>query len=242
MALAWLVPLVAGAMSVVFAAMVWGQWSARRRPYQLAWALGLTAYAAASFIEAYVTDHDWSVALYRAYFPLAAGTVGLLGLGSVLLARVNVWTALYAALTGLVIVVALMGPFALPLADDTPVNLGTGEHPDVHPLHETGTALGAKAVPLPNPGRLAFLLLNAVGGLALIVGALWSWWRTRRAGVLLIGVGALLPFLGGSLSSLLHLDVRVALQAVGIVVMFAGFLQGREVPHRAASGGGTGTR
>src|SRR5581483_10576273 len=72
------------------------------------------------------------------------------------------------------------------------------------------------------------------GGLALIVGALWSWWRTRRAGVLLIGLGAMLPFAGGSLSDLLHADVRVLLQLLGIVVMFAGFLQGREVPSRAA--------
>ncbi len=220
MAYAWLVPALAGAVSAVFASLVWGQFSARRRPFQLAWALGLSAYSAASFIEAYVSGNPWSVALYRAYFPLAAATVGLLGLGSVLLARVNAWTALYAALTGLAVVVALVGPFALPL--------------DSAAFADAGPSLGAAPVPFSNPGRVAFLVLNIVGGLALIVGALWSWWRTRRAGVLLIGLGAMLPFAGGSLSDLLHADVRVLLQLLGIVVMFAGFLQGREVPSRAA--------
>ncbi|MEA3198784.1 MAG: hypothetical protein QOE90_212 [Thermoplasmata archaeon] len=230
MSLAGIVPLVAGVLAAAFAAMVWGQFSARRRPYQLAWALGLTAYSAASFIEAYVGSAPWSVALFRVYFPLAAATVGLLGLGSVLLARVNLGTALYAALTGLAVLVALMGPFALSLSPDTTVKLADGT---VTTLRDAGPALGAAPVPLPNPGRVAFLLLNVVGGLALIGGALWSWWRTRRLGVLLIGVGAILPFTGGSLSDLLHLDVRVALQAVGIVVMFVGYLQGRETPRAA---------
>ena len=218
---AWLVPLLAGVVSAAFAAMVWGQFSARGRPHQLAWALGLSAYAAASLIEAYVSQAPWSVALYRAYFPLAGATVGLLGLGTVLLARVNAWTALFAALTGLAVVVALVGPFALPLSD---ADLG-----------DAGPSLGAKAIPFSNPGRVAFLLLNVVGGLALIGGALWSWWRTRRAGVLLIGLGAILPFAGGSLSDLSGVDLRVLLQLLGIVVMFAGVLQGREVPSRAAA-------
>lgn len=216
MALAWLVPLLAGVVSALFAAMVWGQFSARGRPFQLAWALGLTAYAAASLVEAYVSQAPWTVALYRAYFPLAAATVGLLGLGSVLLARVNAWTALYAALTGVAIVVALVGPFALPL--------------DASAFADAGPGLGATPVPFSNPGRVAFLALNVAGGLALIGGALWSWARTRRAGVLLIGVGAMLPFAGGSLSDLTRLDLRVLLQLLGIVVMFAGYLQGREAP------------
>jgi hypothetical protein len=221
MGAAFVVPLLAGIVSAAFAAMVWGQFSLRRRPHQLAWALGLSAYAVASFIEAYVTDAPWSVPLYRTYFPLAAATVGLLGLGTVLLARVNVWTALFAAMTGIGIVITLVGPFALALSDDTPVNLSDGT---TTTLHDAGPALGARAVPLtptnPNPGRIAFLVLNIVGGLALIGGALC--------------LGAVLPFAGGSLQTLFDLDLRVALQLAGIVVMFVGFLQGREVPTRQA--------
>lgn len=231
MALDWLVPALAGAVSAVFAARVWGQYATRRRPHQLAWGLGLTAYALASFVEAYVATRPWSVPLYHAYFPLAGATVGLLGLGTMLLARVNLWTALFAAFTGLAVVVALVGPFALHLTDETPVEVDGQSVP----LKDGGTNLGAAPVPFSNPGRVAFALLNAVGGLALIGGALWSWARTKRAGVLLIGLGAILPFLGGTLKDLTGTNVRVLLQFVGICVMFAGFLQGREVPSRAAA-------
>src|SRR5687767_4924422 len=94
----------------LFAARVWGQWSARRGPHQLAWAAGLTAYAAAGLIEAYVSTRPWTLGLYRLYFPLAALNVGLLGLGTVLLSRRDAWTALFAALLGLAAVFAILGP------------------------------------------------------------------------------------------------------------------------------------
>ena len=89
MASAWILPFLAGMVSAVFAARVWGQFAKRRRPHQFAWGLGLLAYSAASFIEAYVSANPWPVPLYLAYFPLAGATVGLLGLGTVFLARLD---------------------------------------------------------------------------------------------------------------------------------------------------------
>ena len=225
---AWLLPFLAGVLAAVFAARVWGQFSARRRPHQFAWGLGLTFYAAASFIEAYVAQNPWSVPLYEVYFPLAGATVGLLGLGTVFLARLDKWTALYAAATGLAIVITIVGPFGLHLAPGAPIEVkGVTQ-----PLASWGTQLGSAAVPFSNPARWSFLLLNVVGGLALIGGALTSYQKTRRTGVLLIGVGAVLPFAGGSLASIGGLDARILLQLLGIAVMFAGYLQGREVPSR----------
>ena len=77
--------------------------------------------------------------------------------------------------------------------------------------------------------RALAVALNVAGGLALIGGSLLSWWKTRALGVLLIAVGAMAPFVGGSLSSLGALNVRVLFQFVGIALMFAGFLWGRAV-------------
>lgn len=229
-AVAWQLPLLAAVIGYAFAATVWAQWLYRRRPSQLAWALGLTAYAGASAIDAYVTANPWNAPLYRLYFLLAAGNVGLLGLGTIFLVappriRQPATLAVAAAL-----LIALFAPWALPLGPDTLVAI------DGEPtrLADAGTDLGGKAIPFSNPGRIAFLLLNVVGGLALIGGALWSWRTTRRAGVLLIGLGALLPFLGGSASTLGGLDVRILTQLLGIAVMFAGFLQGREAAPLAA--------
>lgn len=230
----WLFPFLAAMVGALFAARVWGQWSARRKPHQLAWALGLSAYAAASLIESYVSSRPWTVGLYRAYFPLAAVNVGLLGLGTVLLARQDARTALFAALLGLCAIFALVGPLMEPISLDQPIEID-GE---TRPLSDWGTDLGAKAVPFPHPGRVGFLLLNVLGGLALIGGALLSWRETRRPGVLLIGLGALLPFLGGTLSGLAGVDLRIALQLTGITVMFVGFLKGQEAARVGALRGG----
>ena len=236
----WVFPFLAAMVGALFAARVWGQWSARRRPHQLAWALGLTAYAAASLIEAYVSTRPWTVGLYRAYFPLASVNVGLLGLGTVLLARQDARTAVFAALLGLCAIFATLGPMMIPLSPDQPVTVEVDGHEETRPLAEWGTDLGAKAVPFPQPGRIGFLLLNVLGGLALIVGALLSWRQTRRPGVLLIGVGALLPFLGGSLSNLAGVDLRIALQLAGITLMFVGFLKGQEAARVTALRAGSG--
>lgn len=211
MAAGWIVPLLAGAVAAVFAARVWGEWSIRRKPHQLAWAAGLTLYAVATLIDAYVAVSGWSPAVYRLFFAAAGANVGFLGLGTILLVRARLAGRVFAAFVVVAALVAGLGQFAVSL--DAAVLDGT-----------------ASAIPFPQPARIAFLLLNVVGGLALIVGAILSWRQTRRPGVLLIGVGALLPFAGGSLSTLTALDLRVPLQFLGIVVMFVGYLRGRDAP------------
>lgn len=211
MASGWVVPLLAGIVAGLFAARVWGEWSVRRRSHQLAWALGLSLYAIATLVDAYVATQGWSVASYRIFFAAAGANVGFLGLGTILLtrSRSRVVGRGFAAFVVVGALVAGLGQLAVPL----------------DPTRLEGTAA---PIPFPHPARIAFLLLNVIGGLALIVGAVVSWWQTRRPGVLLIGVGALLPFLGGSLSTLTALDLRVLLQFLGIVVMFVGYLRGRD--------------
>lgn len=227
----WIIAFLAGVVAALFAAKVWGQWSVRRRPHQLAWGAGLTMYALAALLDSYVGWHGgWDAISYRVFFALAAGNVGFLGLGTVLLARTGRAAQAFAAFVVIGFAVAAVGQLSVPLSADQLVG-GCGDAGSDVPckrLDEWGTDLGAKAIPFSSPARWAFLLLNVVGGLALIGGALLSWWRTRAAGVLLIGVGALLPFLAGSLSTIFGLDLRVVMQFLGIIVMFVGYLRGRE--------------
>ena len=218
----WLVPALAGAVSLAFAGAVARQWWQRRRPHQLAWALGIGAYAIASLIEARVAaTGGWSVPLYAAYFPLACLNVGLLGLGTIYLLRPGRWGAVFAWSVAALGALAVAGPWLADL--------------DAAALASEGLAVGTAPVPYPNPGRVAFLVLNVAGGLALIGGALWSYVKTRAPGVLLIGVGALLPALGGALASWTGYDDRIMMQFMGIVVMFAGYVRSREAPARATS-------
>ena len=216
MAAGWVVPLLAGVVAVAFAARVWGEWSIRRRWHQLAWATGLTLYAIATFADAYAAARGWSEPAYRIFFAAAGANVGFLGLGTVLLVRSRIAGRIFAAFVVLTSLVAGIGQLVVPL-DGLPLD-GTADH-----------------IPFPQPARIAFLLLNVVGGLALIIGAVLSWRQTRRMGVLLIGLGALFPFLGGSLSTLTTLDLRVLFQFLGIVVMFVGYLRGRDALRATAA-------
>lgn len=224
MASGWVVPLLAGVVAGLFAARVWGEWSVRRKAHQLAWALGLSLYAVATLVDAYVATEGWNGPAYRIFFVAAAANVGFLGLGTVLLTRSRNGARVFAAFVVLGALVAAAGQLAVPLDATTPVTV-EGE---TRPLAEWGPEVGARPIPFPQPARIAFLLLNVVGGLALIVGAVVSWQQTKRLGVLLIGVGALFPFVGGSLSSALGIDLRVPAQFLGIVVMFVGYLRGRD--------------
>lgn len=238
-AAAAVLPLLAGLVGAAFAGVVWSAWARKRRAHQLAWALGLTAYSFVALVEAYVAFAGWEIPLYRAYFTLAAGNVGLLGLGTVYLLRSPRAGHAFAAFVAAGVAVAALAQAAVPLALDTPVT-SEGE---TKPLAEWGTSLGGKAVPFPSPARFAFLALNVVGGLALIVGALASWWQSRAAGVLLIGIGACFPFLGGSLATLGVVEARVITQFVGIAVMFVGYLAGSAAAHPpAANGAGAAAR
>src|SRR5437870_5955403 len=55
------VSLGATIVSVAFAALVFNQWIARRKPYQLAWSFGLGLYGAAAFLQFLAEAYGWSV-------------------------------------------------------------------------------------------------------------------------------------------------------------------------------------
>lgn len=84
-----LLPLASSAVSFVFAALVFTQWTARRRSFQLVWALGLLWYAVSAGTEFWGSAFGWSEPLYRAWYLIGALFVAAyLGMGTVyLLAR-----------------------------------------------------------------------------------------------------------------------------------------------------------
>lgn len=217
-----MMPMIAEAAGAALAAVLAATFAAvvlqRRRAPDLLWGAGLVLYALAAGLEALASAAGWSPAGYVAYLVSAGLTVGLLGLGTVALVA-----SPSATRVGVGLVVLLGFVLALGLVD---TQLAVAGAPwDV----------GADLVPFPHPSRVAFLLLNALGGLALVGGALATGWRARRPGVLLIGAGALLPFLGGTLGALDVAAVRVAFQLAGVALMFAGYLYGRAAgPARAA--------
>lgn len=219
-----LIPAAAGVTGLVFAGLVAAKWRKNRRAHDALWAAGLFLYGVVSFVEAWVMTSGWTIPLYRTYFVMSPALVGLLGAGTIRFVADAKWSRLFTALVAGLVLVAAIGQLFLVIHIDTPVTADGV----TKPLDEWGSELGGRAIPFPHPARIAFLLLNIVGGLALILGALWSWWTTKRLGVLLIGVGALFPFTGGTLSTLGFPEGRIIAQLIGIVIMFAGFVKSQE--------------
>jgi hypothetical protein len=84
-----LLPLASSAVSFVFAALVFTQWTQRRRSFQLVWAIGLLWYGISAGTEFWGSAFGWTEPLYRAWYLIGALFVAAyLGMGTVyLLAR-----------------------------------------------------------------------------------------------------------------------------------------------------------
>jgi hypothetical protein len=82
-------PLLSSATSLVFAGLVFAQWTQRRRGFQLVWTIGLLWYGISAGTEFLGSAFGWSEPLYRAWYLIGAFYVAaFLGAGTVyLLAR-----------------------------------------------------------------------------------------------------------------------------------------------------------
>jgi hypothetical protein len=215
--------LVAAALAAVFAAVVASRWRRSRRPAFAAWAAGLAIFAAAALTQALGESGGFSVPLFRAFY-LLGGVLGViyLALGTVFLlapARVAWWCAtVLLALTVVLAVDAAVVPVDLAKLAGSP-----GHAPRL------SDPIGAGAL------VAAAVLLNIVGTLVLCGGSAWSAWRfaRERAGLDrvvcngLLTLGAIVIALGFSalkVGAQVDFSALGIYEAVGIAVMFAGFL------------------
>jgi hypothetical protein len=228
---------LAAALAAAFGVVVIGRWRRSRRPAFAAWAAGLLVFAAAALTQALGEHGGFSVPLFRAFY-LLGGVLGViyLALGTVfLLAPPRVARASAAVLLALTILVAVDAIFV-------PV--------DAARLGTASGVLGEAITGHGNPLYVGAVVFNIIGTVVLCGGSAWSAWmfaRTRAgldrvvcnvlltAGALLVASGfSAAKSVGGSLSTL------GVYEAVGIAVMFAGFLSlgrvGRTVPRRSTLG------
>jgi hypothetical protein len=211
------IPLITALVAAGLAARVGGSAVRRFRPAKALWALGLALFAIAAAAEAYGAADGWGPASFRVYY-LAGGclTVGLLGAGSA-------WLVLPrdAALL-------LTGGLAVAVAGATVSVLVA----DLEPLG----AYGAHLRPPPNDTLTghAFLwaiAMNSAGTLLVVGSSLVSILRRRRiAGnvLLLAGVAALAG--SGTLTRFGDEGLVIAGQALGIVLLAAGFELAERAP------------
>jgi hypothetical protein len=219
LALANFLPLMTTIVAFAFFVFLVRQYVQRRKTHQLLWTVAMLFYSASALME-FLMNSDVigaNVSLFRVYYILAAPLVGLLGAGVMYLLVRKTFAR---AFLGFVVI------FSLALAVTgllTPLNATTFAKSFTGPL---ANSFMSASDAYPMSVRVWAIVLNSVGGLALILGALYSFVRdrSRTYNVFLI-IGGILPMAGGSLLGLLNYpDVFFEFELGGTIFLFLGFL------------------
>lgn len=209
--------LVATAISLLFAGVVYRQYIDRWRPYQLVWSVALLIFGLGTFCQFVAERNGWTPVIYRVwYYSGAMLAAAYLGQGTIYLMAPR--KVAHATMAGIV-VLSLIG---LVLVGLVPVN-----------LDRAITANGITGNGFP-PTLLALLIpLNSYGTTALVGGALLSlyrFWRQgtmghRALGTFLIAIGGLTVALGGTANRFGIPGLLYATELVGLAFVFVGYLQ-----------------
>ncbi len=213
------IPLVSSIISLIFALTILDQFFARRKPYQLIWAIGLFMYFISTGTEFWTQAWGLNETVYRLWYLFGAIFVAAyLGMGTLYLLVPRRAANIIMAILLVVSVYATFRVFTASL--------------DLSTLHY----LSGEA--MPRGIRLMTPFFNTFGTIALVGGAIysaWVYWRRRFmphrvVSNVLIAVGAILPAVGGTSMRLGGaLQLFYLLELLGIIIIFVGFLRSREV-------------
>jgi hypothetical protein len=194
----------------------------------------LAFYAIAALTEVIGAASGWNPLLYRTYYYFGAIIlVGVLALGSIYLlfprfSRVALWV---------LIVLAAIGLAGIAGATLQPGLLDTRQVPSVDTIRLEHGSFNVVAL-------IMAAVVNSVGTVILVGGAAWSAYGAWRHGAppsrlvanILIAAGALIVAGASTLTRLFHVyELFYVGQAIGVLVMFFGFLAAQRAPRRATN-------
>ena len=218
------ISLLSSLITFAFAAMLVDQYLSRRHAYQLAWAIALFIFGVAVFVEFLANAGGWSVATYRVWFLFGATyAAAALGLGTIYLLAPRRWAQVAT------LILALAALWAAYRVLSAPIDAAA-----VVPPH--GQARPPSVQGIPADVTVLVIVLNSLGTVAMVGGALWSAWQFWRRGTaryrvtsnVLIAIGALIVASSGSLAGLGRPEYLFLGEFFGIAVIFAGFLRSQE--------------
>ncbi len=227
--MAWLnvvVPGVTTVVSLVFAGLVSARWGQRRHLNSLLWGIGLLMFAIGTATEFLYALAGWHALLFRLWYLFGAVLVAAyLGMGTAYLLMRGKTRRLAHMLMALILIGSVYAAYRVFTVPLDPTQMIPGEL--------SGSAITVKSVRLITP------LFNSLGVILLVGGALYSSWLFMRKHVLpnrvtgniLIALGALSPAIGGVLQRLAQMHFILYLsELVGVVLLFAGFLEASRPP------------
>jgi hypothetical protein len=222
-------------ITFVFAAAVLARYRYKRPKHLLLWGIGLILYGIGTLCEVILSFTFNALALKLWYLAGAMLTAAWLGQGTVyLLVRKR------GVADALMVILAIVSLAALVLVLAAPVTSAAASFNISKPVSEQYRDI------LERNGMMIALtiLLNIYGTITLVGGAILSaylFWRkqvlvNRMVGNILIAVGALMPAMAGSFVRAGLVDWLYVSEFLGVVLMYAGFLQAtvlRAVPAAA---------
>jgi hypothetical protein len=213
-------PLFTSIISLIFAVTVLDQYFARRKSFQLLWAIGLFIYSAAAFTEFYSNVFGIVGIVYRLWYLMGGIYVAAyMGMGTLYLLMKR------KTANRIMLVLGVFSVYALVRCLTAPIDLSGV------------TQLGVKGI-MPVDARILAALFGTFGTVALVGGAAYSAWVFWRKRILpyrvvsnvLIAVGAFFPAFGGSAVTFFNnVQVLFIFELIGVIIMFAGFLRTKEV-------------
>lgn len=218
-------PILATLISLACAVTIARDARRRPRPDKIAWAIAFAVFAVAAGCEVVGAIWGWNPSLARLYYVTGATlVVGYLAVGELYLLAPARIAAVAPGATLLLTAIAAAMVWAAPVDADRIA----GE--------------GWDAIDR-GPGLIALTAgINAFGTLVLVGGALWSAWRFWRRGIqrhrmigcLLIAVGTLIVASGGTLTRFGSDQYFYVAMAIGVAVIYAGYLETRRSTPAAA--------
>jgi hypothetical protein len=209
----------------IFFALLLMQYLNRRKMHQLIWTVAVGLYFLAFLLE-FLSSPDFvggNVWMYKVFYVISAPLVGLFGAGSLHLLTHKPWGKYFLVYVIIVSIVMIAAGLTASV-DEAQLT-----SPDFEGIE---TIAGAA---MPQYVRYFSPLLTVPGGIFLIGGAAYSFWldKTRKYN-LLIALGGLFPFLGGALARAEMYDLFYAMDVLGALLLFIGFLMSMEYIKKAA--------
>lgn len=201
----------AALLAALFALALLQRYRERRAPFYLWWAISFGLYTVAYLAEATTVRSQWTVFAYQLYVIASATLVGAMSVGTTYLAFSKRVGRIYATL-----IVLLAGVLTISVFSTPPV------------IHGSWLALNGGKGGIVGLTQVVYIIMASVGGTIVLVGALWSWWKTQRYYNLLIAAGALAAGVGGTLASQgVALSILPVMNIVGLVLIFLGYVYSR---------------
>ena len=207
-------------VSVVFAIAVFRQYAARRKMHQLMWGIAIAIWAIAVAAELAATLRGrWGLVTYRAYYATGALLIpAWLGMGTLYLILSKRFNDVILAILSIVSAIGILLIAIWPIDAATLYAVGAGQVPlKVFPFF---------------PIQLILIILNTLGALAFILGALWSvvlfaWKRQNRERAIatgLIAIGGIIAAVAHSVGVLSGIELFRLSELIAVVFIFAGYL------------------